>query len=107
MKRNQSFDTTKSIKYYFLISHGLPFFITGLLMLIENSFYISNPLYGKLIYLGLLSPTFAAFFILYYFYNKEERKNYWFSNIDFKRISWKWYLIIIICCILKLPGIAK
>lgn len=95
MKRNQSFDTTKSIKYYFLISHGFPFFITGLFMLIENSFYISNPLYGKLIYLGLLSPTFAAFFILYYFYNKEERKNYWFSTIDFKRISWKWYLIII------------
>ena len=95
MKRNQSYETTKSIKYYFLISHGFPFFITGLFMLIENSFYISNPLYGKLIYLGLLSPTFAAIFVLYYFYNKEKRKDYWFSTIDFKRISWKWYLIII------------
>lgn len=95
MKRNQSYDTTKLIKYYFLISHGFPFFISGLFMLIENSFYISNPLYGKLTYLGLLSPTFAAFFVLYYFYNKKERRNYWFSTIDFKRISWKWYLIII------------
>ena len=95
MKKNKSYDIMKSIRYYFLISHGFPFFITGLFMLIENSFYISNPLYGKLIYLGLLSPTFGTFFVLYYFYSKEERKNYWFSTIDFKRISWKWYLIII------------
>ncbi|MFW6282275.1 MAG: hypothetical protein ACOC1O_05735 [bacterium] len=67
MKRNKSYDTKKSIKYYFLISHGFPFLITGLFMLIENSFYISNSFYGKLIYLGLLSPTFGAFFVLYYF----------------------------------------
>ena len=95
MKKNKSYDIMKSIRYYFLISHGFPFFITGLFMLIENSFYISNPLYGKLIYLGLLSPTFAAFFVLYYLYSKEQRRNYWFSIVDFKRISLKWYLIII------------
>ena len=34
-------------------------------MLVENSFYISSLLYGKLIYLGLLSPAYAAFFGLY------------------------------------------
>lgn len=100
MGKNQSYDTSKSIKYYFLISHGFPFLLTGLCMLIEKSFYISNPLYGKLIYLGLLSPTLAALFVLYYFYSKNKRKNYWFSTIDFKRISGKWYLIIIILPVL-------
>lgn len=94
MKRKNLNGCLKPIICFFLISHGLPFFITGLFMLIEKSFYITNPLYGKLIYIGLLSPTFAALFIIYYFYYKEERKNYWFSVIDFKRISWKWYLII-------------
>jgi membrane protease YdiL (CAAX protease family) len=100
MKRNQSYDTAEPIKYYFLISHGFPFLITGICMLLENSFYISNSLYGKLVYLGLLSPIFAALFVLYKFYSKKERKNYWFSTIDFKRISWKWYLIIIFLPIL-------
>ncbi len=80
---------------FFIISHGIPFFITGLFMLLEKSLYITNPLYAKIIYIGMISPTIAAFFIIYYYYQKSERKSYWVSVIDFKRISFKWYLLIL------------
>lgn len=79
---------------FFMISHSIPFLLTALFMIIENSFYINNLLFRNLIYLGFLSPTFAALFVLYNFYSQEERKVYYLSIFDFKRISWKWYLII-------------
>lgn len=64
-------------------------------MLLEKSIYITKPILGTVIYTGLLSPLIATFFIIYLYYKKEERKDFWLSIIDFKRISWKWYLIII------------
>ncbi len=88
------------VKSYFLISHGLPILMTSIFMLIEKSIYISTPFFGTLIYLGLLSPVIAALFVLYFHYDKKERKKYWKSVIDFKRIEWQWYLIIFIYPIL-------
>ncbi|RKD29484.1 CPBP family intramembrane glutamic endopeptidase [Thermohalobacter berrensis] len=85
----------KRIIYFFIISHGIPFLMTGIFMMLEKSIYISNPIFSGLIYIGLLSPTYAALFVIYTFYNKKERKEYWISTIDFKRIPVKWYLIII------------
>ncbi len=95
MKLKKNNRCLNPIYRFFLISHGIPFFITGLIMLLEKSFYITNPFYGRLIYFALISPIFATLFVLFYFYNKKERRNYWYSIIDFKRITWKWYLLIL------------
>lgn len=94
MKNNYLKNPSRRIVYFFLIAHGIPFLMTGIFMMLESSVYISNPILGKLIYIGLLSPTFAALFVLFTFYIKKERREYWLSIIDFKRIPLKWYLVI-------------
>jgi hypothetical protein len=63
-------------------------------MLSEKNFYITNQFYSRIIYFSLLSPTLAALFVLYFFSSRQERRNFWYSLIDLKRISDKWYLII-------------
>ncbi len=95
MKLKQYSRGLNPILCFFLVSHGIPFLITGILMFLERSFYLIKPFHAGLIYFGLLSPTFAALFVLYNFYNKKARKNYWYSVIDFKGITWKWYLFIL------------
>ncbi|MBS3768564.1 MAG: CPBP family intramembrane metalloprotease, partial [Candidatus Cloacimonetes bacterium] len=85
----------RKIFYFFLISHGLPFLVTAILMLLEKSFFISTPGFGTVLYLGMLSPTIAAIFIVYYFCDQTQRKDYWKSVIDFRRIKWQWVVIII------------
>ena len=94
MKNSYQDSYLKRIISFFLISHGLPFLLTAVFLVLEKSLYISTPLYGKLTYIGLVSPTFAALFIVFKYYQREERKSYWESFIDFRRISLKWYLII-------------
>jgi membrane protease YdiL (CAAX protease family) len=84
----------KIIKLFFLLSHLLPFLTTTILMILEKSFYISNQLYSNLIYFSLLSPTFAAICILYFYYSSKERIAYWHRLIDYKRISSMWYFVI-------------
>ena len=94
---NKDFDRNSEVKQiilFFLISHGLPFLITIILMLSEKAFYLTNQFYSNLIYFGLLSPTLAALFVLYFFFSSKERRDYWYSVIDLKRISNQWYLII-------------
>src|SRR6056297_1585488 len=86
---------TGQIVYFFLISHGLPLLVTAILLLLEKSFSISTPAFGTVIYLGMLSPTIAALFIVYYFYDQNKRKEYWKSVIDFRRIKWQWIIVII------------
>lgn len=85
----------KRIIVFFMISHGIPFLITAIIMFTENSIYITNPSFSKYIYAGQLSPTIAAVFTLYFFFDKKEKKEYWLSVIDFKRISFKWYFMIL------------
>ena len=87
---------TKKIKIYFLISHGIPFFITILAMLFTNTLYISNSIWANLIYISMISPLYAALFIIYNFYDKEKRIKYFKSFINFKQISAGWYLFIIL-----------
>ncbi len=84
----------KQIILFFLISHGLPFLVTIVLMFLEKNFYISNQFYSNLIYFSLLSPTLATFFVLYFFSSSKGRIGYWYSLVDPKRISNKWYFII-------------
>lgn len=95
MQTNGSPRYGKRIASFFLISHGMPLVVTALVMIWANSFIISNPLQGNMLYIGFLSPTIAALFVVYRFFTNSERKDYWVSIIDFKRISWRWYLVII------------
>ena len=69
-----------------MISHGLPYSITILIMLFSNSFYINNSLLGNIIYISMLSPLFAALFIIFYFYDKSKKQNYSKRIFDFKRM---------------------
>ncbi|MCF8008813.1 MAG: CPBP family intramembrane metalloprotease [Halanaerobiales bacterium] len=92
---NNTKENNKRIKYFFLISHGLPYIVTILLMLIENSFYINNSLSKIIIYGSMLSPLFAVLFMLYYYYDKKEKQYYLKSIIDFKKISFTWLIVII------------
>ncbi len=88
-----------------MISHGLPYSITILIMLISNSLYIDNSLLGNIIYVSMLSPLFAALFIIFYFYDLNEKTDFLKSIFDFKRINFFWYLFIILFPILtRLSG---
>lgn len=95
----------KRIRLYFLISHGVPFFITILAMFFANSLFITSSIWGNIIYISMLSPLYAALFIIFYFYNKEQRINYFKSIINFKQIPVGWYIFIILLPILiRLTG---
>ncbi len=84
----------KPIISFFLISHLLPFLTTIILMFFEKNLYISSQPHSNLIYFSLLSPTFAAFFVIYLFYSSKEKIDYLHRLIDVKRISNKWYFVI-------------
>jgi len=92
MNLNKYFE--KRIGYFFLISHGMPLIITLIVMSLSKSIIITNPVYGRILYIGFISPTIAALTIVFGFYSRQERKNYWRSIIDFKRIPWTWYMFI-------------
>jgi hypothetical protein len=63
----------KQIIYFFFISHGLPFFVTGIIIILCKSGSITNIFFAQIIYLSMLSSALAAFFILFNFYGREER----------------------------------
>lgn len=48
-----------------------------------------------LIFLGAFGPSLVAIFLMLLRGNKEDQKDFWDRIINFKRISWKWYLIIL------------
>ena len=48
----------------------------------------------------MLSPALAAFYILFHFYSREERHNYWLMVLDYKRISLKLLGLVLIFPIL-------
>jgi membrane protease YdiL (CAAX protease family) len=51
---------------------------------------------GILLYLGVLGPMIAGIGLTYLTYGQEGRRDYWKRVIDFKRISLKWYLVILL-----------
>jgi len=96
LHENNSDFITKKIQYFFLISHGIPFLMTVILMILEGSIFISQPFFNQIIYIAFSSPLVAAGFIISLYYSKEEKNNYWLSIIDFSRIPWKIFLFILL-----------
>lgn len=47
-----------------------------------------------LLLLGVAGPTITGILFTYLTRDKEGRRDYWKRVIDFKRIPWKWYLVI-------------
>ena len=97
MQENKSGDLTKKkIQYYFIISHGLPFLMTAIFMILEGSVFVNQPFFNQVIYIAFSSPLIAAVFIIWLYYSKKEKKNYWISIFDFSRIPWKMLLFILL-----------
>lgn len=96
LHENNSGFITKKIQYFFLISHGIPFLMTVILMILEGSIFISQPFFNQIIYIAFSSPLIAAGFIILLYYSKEEKNNYCLSIIDFSRIPWKIFLFILL-----------
>lgn len=44
----------------------------------------------------MLSPALAAFYILFNFYSREERQNYWLTVLGYKRITPKLLVLVVI-----------
>jgi len=49
-----------------------------------------------LLYLGGLGPMIADIILVHLTYNRIERRDYWRRVIDFRRISGKWYAVILL-----------
>lgn len=86
---------SKIIKHFFLISHGIPYVMAVILMILAGSVFVKNAALNRIIYIAFLSPLIAAIYVISYFYSKKEKKQYWFNMIDIRRISWKVFLFIL------------
>ena len=95
-ENNLRHDTTGRIKYFFLISHSIPFLMTGILMALEGSIFVSNSFFNQIIYVAFLSPIVAAIIIIYRYYSNNEKSDYFLSIIDFRRIPLKVFLFILL-----------
>ena len=85
----------KTITSFFLISHGLPYAITILFIFLDGSLIVKDASFNRLIYIAFSSPLLAAIFVVSRYYSKKEKKNYWLSLVDIRRISWKALLFIL------------
>ena len=95
-ENNLRHDTTGRIKYFFLISHSIPFLMTFILMALEGSIFVSNSFFNQIIYVAFLSPIVAAIIIIYRYYSNNEKSDYFLSIIDFRRIPLKVFLFILL-----------
>jgi membrane protease YdiL (CAAX protease family) len=55
---------------------------------------LETPAGGLLLMTGVIGPMVMGITFTYLTRDAEGRRDYWKRIIDFKRISWKWYLII-------------
>lgn len=50
----------------------------------------------QLIFFGAFGPSLVAIFLMLLRGNKEEQRDFWSRIINFRRIGWKWYVIILL-----------
>lgn len=72
----------------------MPYAMAIVFMILSGSLLVGNPVYNYLIYIGFASPFIAAIIVVYRFYSIKEKKSYWTSMVDIRRISWKVLLFI-------------
>ena len=65
-------------------------------MALEGSIFVSNSFFNQIIYVAFLSPLIAAIIIIYWHYSINEKKDYFLSIIDFRRIPLKVFLFILL-----------
>jgi len=80
-----------SLTEFFIFS----FLFSWLVWLAIIFFAPAEDLLLPLIFLGAFGPSLVTIFLMLLRGNKEEQKDFWDRIINFKRIGWKWYLVIL------------
>lgn len=79
---------------YFLATYAWTWFFFGIAYLMGVSAESGNTVGVVLVLLALSGPAVMGIAFVYLALNKEGQKDYWRRILDFKRISFKFYLII-------------
>jgi membrane protease YdiL (CAAX protease family) len=79
---------------YFLATYAWTWFFFGIAYLMGVSAENGNTVGVVLVLLALSGPAVMGIAFVYLALNKEGQKDYWRRILDFKRISFKFYLII-------------
>ncbi len=80
---------------YVIISYGLAWLIWIPIALTGQN-YQQSPLLLILMFLGVFAPGIAGIILTYREQGLEGRRDYWRRVFDFRRISFKWYMLIIL-----------
>lgn len=80
---------------FFMATYGWTWFFWGMAYLMGVSGETEGILGPSLILLGLAGPMVMSMTSLYLNHSKEEQREYWKRIADFKRISFKWWLLIL------------
>ena len=80
---------------YVCLAYGLAW-IFWIPVALTRQDYQGSPVLLVLVFLGVFGPGIAGIFLTYREQGKEGRKDFWRRVIDFRRISLKWYALILL-----------
>jgi len=86
---------TKFPWLYLILSYGLTWIFWIPIALTQQD-YQESPLLLSLMFLGVFGPGIAGIMMTYREQGKEGRRDFWRRIFDFRRISFKWYVLIIL-----------
>ncbi len=84
--------TTANSQRFFLLALGISWFSWAWVILLKwDVWRFPAILFGAL---GLFGPALAEIILIFRVRETERRRDYWERLFDFKRIGWKWHLVI-------------
>lgn len=83
--------TKNKTQTFLVISFLISWVVWGAMIFIP----IPENLFIPLLFLGAFGPTLAAIFLIHSTGKAEEKRNFWNRVINFRRIDWKWLLLIL------------
>ena len=81
--------------FYLLLAYGLAW-LFWLPVVWARQDYQNSPLLLALVLVGTFGPGIAGIIMVYREFGKDGRCDYWHRVFDFRRISFKWYVLILL-----------
>ena len=80
---------------YLILAYGLAW-IFWIPVVLTRQDYQKSPLLLALVLIGTFGPGIAGVILVYRQFDKDGRRDYWHRVFDFRRISFKWYALILL-----------
>jgi len=80
---------------YLILAYGLAW-IFWIPVVLTRQDYQKSPLLLALVLVGTFGPGIAGIILVYREFEKGGRRDYWHRVFDFRRISFKWYALILL-----------